>query len=56
LIFSSLTSNIVKFGGKFNYGRNEKAAISRLQKKRRKGCRENQGAGFISEIIPVSTV
>jgi len=27
-----------------------------LKKKRRKGCSENQGAGFISEIIPVSTV
>jgi hypothetical protein len=26
------------------------------KKKRRKGGSENQGAGFISEIIPVSTV
>jgi len=27
-----------------------------LKNKRSKGCRGNQGAGFISEIIPVSTV
>lgn len=36
----------------------KKSAFSEFlhKKKRRKGCGENQGAGFINEIIPVSTV
>jgi hypothetical protein len=39
-------------------GSNKKAVCSGLpeKNKRSKGCHENQGAGFISEIIPVSTV
>jgi hypothetical protein len=34
----------------------KKQPVSGCKKKRREGRGENQGAGFISEIIPVSTV